>query len=77
MRERLLNLIVIPLGLAILVPLALLFGVWFYIAALKEGVVWLLQLILRKESTAAPVQRPHRAGIQRAVPTSDPAQPSP
>ena len=47
-----LNLIAVPAGLLLLVPLALLFVIWFYLAALAEGARLLVRAPFRKTGLA-------------------------
>jgi hypothetical protein len=58
----LLNLLLIPVGLVVLVPLAVLVALWFYLAACKEALRLLLRAMLGRrgeESVTRVLPAPH------------------
>ena len=72
LRERFLNLIAVPAGLLLLVPLTLLFVVWFYMAALTEGVRLLFRASSTRQSNdqpTSPLPRPHFTETRSGQPT--------
>ena len=71
---RFLNLMAVPVGLLALVPLALLFVLWFYVAALSAGVRLLLRAPFARTSRAAPASAlpgPHFSEPRSGVPAND------
>src|SRR5947209_14002750 len=51
-RGLLLDLLAVPLGVLMLVPLAGLFAAWFFFAACKEGVLGVLHTVVRRTDAA-------------------------
>ncbi len=60
----LLNLLMIPAGLLLLVPLAILVALWFYLVACKEGIRLLLRAMLRRRDEEPPVRRTSSTALQ-------------
>jgi hypothetical protein len=74
LRGQFLNLLAIPAGLLLLVPLALLFLLWFYAAALAEGVRLVARVPFSKARAGLPnsgLQKPHFTEASSAVPTKE------
>lgn len=64
---RVWKLVAVPIGLLLLLPLALLFGIWFYAAAAVHGAWLLAGAVVRKKPSAAPLQQPHFAQTRSEV----------
>jgi hypothetical protein len=57
---RLLAILIVPVALAVMVPLTLVFGVVFYINVLVRAIIHLAAFVIQRNAVLAePLQQPH------------------